>query len=182
MTTHSDGLSRIRSPMDVSQWGTEGGCYSHDGLYRWSFERRWSRGPLACWIGLNPGTGDSDKHPRRSLHRMVEWSLGLGCGGIIVVNLFAYRATDFRVLREMAAKGCDVIGRENDAATRKAADRAKYTILAWGSGGSLLGRGQIVAARFPKAWCLGWTATGQPFHPLYVPGTAKLLPDRVPLI
>lgn len=175
----TDGSGRpfpIRLRLDVSLWGEEGGCYSKDRLYRWSYERRWDEGPLACWIGLNPGTGDSDKRPRPTLRKMVAWSLDRGCGGIIIVNLFAYRATNFRGLLDKADEGVPVVGSENDAAIDRAAGRAKFVVLAWGRWGAFQNRGQTVASRFPEALCLGRTAKGQPRHPLYVRQDSPLTP------
>lgn len=178
MSTDGRSAALIRPGLDVSEWGEEGGCYSKDEgrKCRWSFERRWDEGPLACWIGLNPATGDSDKHPRRTLLKMVNWSLGLGCKGIIIVNLFAYRETHFRELIAKAEKGEQVVGEKNDAVIERAASRAKYTILAWGAGGIFRNRGQIVASRFPDALCLGLTVKGQPRHPLYARGDSPLVP------
>lgn len=48
--------------------------YSPDGLYRWSYERRWAPGGTLCWVGLNPGTGDRDAGPRPTLRRVVAWA------------------------------------------------------------------------------------------------------------
>src|SRR3954470_5288482 len=77
--------------MDVSGWGEQGGVYSSDRRYRWSFSRQWGDGSMACWVCLNPGTGDTDRKPRPTLRKMVAWSLRWQCGGIIIVNLFGYR-------------------------------------------------------------------------------------------
>ncbi len=57
--------------VDTRLWGEQGGSYSADGLYRWSYERPIGAGPLICWIGLNPGTGDREGRYRPTLQRMV---------------------------------------------------------------------------------------------------------------
>lgn len=164
--------------LDVSSWGEQGGDYSLDGKYRWSFEKCWSSGPLICWIGLNPGTGDSEKRRRPTLERMVWWSKRLSGGGIVIVNLFGYRTTYPAELREAARRGVDIVGVRNDVVIDDAVQRAAITVLAWGRRGSLLERGAVVAERVPDPFCLGLTATGEPRHPLYVPMDTEVRPYR----
>lgn len=171
-------------PPDVSKWGEAGARYSPDRLYRWSFEKRWAEGFLICWIGLNPGTGDTERRRRPTLERMVTWSLRLGGGAIVIVNLFAYRTTHPSELRSAWKHGLDIVGSKNDQAIEKAIRRADKTVVAWGHRGSLQDRGIAVAARVPDPLCLGLTASGQPLHPLYVPLDARVMPyglgDRLP--
>jgi hypothetical protein len=66
--------------------------YSSDGTYRWWYERRWGDGPRLCWVGLNPGTGDTDGKPRPTLRKVVTWATEWHLDAVLVVNLFAYRA------------------------------------------------------------------------------------------
>lgn len=96
-------------------------------------------------------------------------------GGVVVVNLFAYRATNPRDLIA-AAKHLDIVGAENDAAIREAVARSKTTLAAWGWGGRLQARGAHVAAMVPNMVCLGVTQRGEPPHPLYMPHGAALRP------
>lgn len=162
--------------VDVPAFDKTGGDYSEDMTCRWSFERRWSDGPLICWIGLNPGTGDSDGKPRPTLRRMIWWSERLAGGAVLVVNLFAYRTTHPAELRLARARGVDIVGSRNDAAIDAAVSRADKTVLAWGYRGSLGNRGREVAGRVSDPLCLGVTANGQPRHPLYVPLDSNLIP------
>jgi hypothetical protein len=121
--------------------------YSDDNFYRWSFERRWGDGSLLCWVGLNPGTGDTDGRPRPTLRKVVAWARRLGLDGVLVVNLFAYRTTDPKGLRRADV---DIIGDRNDEALRSATDSCALTLAAWGAGGSLHGRGAVVATLLRK--------------------------------
>ena len=88
--------------VDTRYWGEQGGDYSADGRYRWSYARPIGNGPTICWIGLNPGTGDSEGRYRPTLQRMVDRSLELGMGRFVLVNLFAWRATKPADLRAAA--------------------------------------------------------------------------------
>ena len=162
--------------LDVARWGTEGGDYSADGRYRWSFRRRFGPGGSVCWVGLNPATGDSDGKPRPTLRKMVAWTKLWGGGEIVIVNLFAFRTTDPEALKAAARDGVDVIGSQNDEAIRAATSSAMRTVAAWGAHGRLLDRGVTVAHLLDAPVCLGLTRRGEPRHPLYVPGTTEPVP------
>ncbi len=56
----------MTDPQDLEGFA-DGAAYSDDERYRWWFERRWSDGPLVSWVGLNPGTGDTDGKHRPTL-------------------------------------------------------------------------------------------------------------------
>jgi hypothetical protein len=147
----------------------EGGDYSDDGRYRWSFRRRWGPGGSVCWVGLNPGTGDSDRKPRPTLRKMVAWSQRWGGGEIVIVNLFAYRTTKPKELYGAVREGIDIIGHRNDQAIRDATRGAMRTVAAWGAHGRLLNRSALVVDMLDQPVCLGTTRHAEPRHPLYVP-------------
>src|SRR3954452_12213805 len=113
-----DGTANPRS-------GERGGSYSPDGRYRWSSARLWSSELPACWVGLNPGTGDSDGKPRPTLRKMIAWSQRWSGGEIVIVNLFAFRTTNPRALYAAARQGLDIVGDRNDDAIREA---SRYAI------------------------------------------------------
>ncbi len=160
--------------VDTRFWGENGGSYSDDRRYRWSYERPIGAGPAICWIGLNPGTGDRDGRYRPTLQRMVDRSIALGFGRFRLVNLFAWRTTKPADLRSAAERGEDVIGGRCDDAIRRAAHDAELVVAAWGAHGRLLGRDGQVLEMLPIVHCLGTTARGAPRHPLYVPATQSL--------
>lgn len=71
------------------------------GLYRYTLTRTWdATKPRACWIGLNPSTADASEDDP-TIRRMCGFADAWKCGGIIVVNLFALRATDPKELRRV---------------------------------------------------------------------------------
>jgi hypothetical protein len=92
----------------------------------------------------------------------------LGFGAFRVTNIFAYRATDPRVMRAVA----DPVGPANDAAILDSVPWADAVVCAWGNHGLHLGRGPMVEAMLRAAGArlthLGLTAQGQPTHPLYI--------------
>jgi hypothetical protein len=152
---------------------TDRASYSDDGIYRWWFERRWGDGPLLCWVGLNPGTGDTDGRPRRTLGRVEALARSLRLDGVLVVNLFAYRTTDPAALRGASV---DIIGSGNDDVIQWATDGAAVTLAGWGAQGRLHGRGRHVAGMLIAPVCLGVTKRGEPLHPLFVPRDTRLVP------
>jgi len=96
-------------------------------------------------------------------------------GSMEVVNLFAYRATDYRELFKVN----DPIGEENNRFLMQAVERCSTVVLGWGAKGPLLGRDRQVISLFAglkDAYCLGITKVGQPRHPLYVKGDTSLVP------
>lgn len=46
-------------------------------------------------------------------------------------------------------------------------------ICAWGNDGALLNQNKTVLSYIPKPYCLKINATGEPAHPLYLPGTLE---------
>lgn len=123
---------------------------------------------------LNPSTADA-QHNDPTIHRCVRFAQRWGYGALDVVNLFAYRATDPKVLKTIP----DPIGPENDAYLLAAATQAERIVLAWGNWGALGQRNQQVLQLFPvqsRLYCLGKTLAGQPRHPLYLSYDSQLLP------
>jgi hypothetical protein len=92
----------------------------------------------------------------------------MGYGGLEVVNIFAYRATDPRKMLEQD----DPIGENNDFHILQACEGSGIIICGWGAHGTHMGRGASVTAMLQthgyKLYCLGKTSQGQPRHPLYV--------------
>jgi hypothetical protein len=94
----------------------------------------------------------------------------------LIVNLFAHRHTDPKVLRHVA----DPVGPANGDVLRQLTAAAMRTIVAWGAGGGLQGRSRAVAPLLDQPLCLGTTRRGEPRHPLYVAGDAPLKPWIAP--
>ncbi|TMC73897.1 MAG: DUF1643 domain-containing protein [Chloroflexi bacterium] len=148
---------------------TGGATFSADRRYRYRLWRRWDRTrPIVAFVMLNPSTADA-RHDDPTIRRCLGFARRWGYGGIEVVNLFAYRATDPRALRTVR----DPVGRANRGHIQSALRRATLVIVAWGAraDGSLL-------AELAEARCLGLTRAGQPRHPLYLRGDVRPVPFR----
>lgn len=149
--------------------------YSDDGTYRWTYERRWAPGASLCWVGLNPGTGDTDNGRRPTLARVVSWAKRERCAAVVVVNLYSFRSTDPAALRSAEV---DIIGHRTDEAISHASQRARVTLAAWGGNKAIGTRSRRVMELLHDPVCAGTTKSGEPRHPLYVAEATPLMPYR----
>lgn len=138
-------------------------------LYRYTLDIVWDdTKPLAAFIGLNPSTADEvkdDPTVRRCRGFAEQW----GCGGMRMLNIFAYRAT---LPADMQAVE-DPVGSENDLQIPLIGCTGPH-VACWGIHGKHLGRGAAVLQNLSGLQCLGRTANGSPKHPLYLPGATQL--------
>lgn len=89
---------------------TGGAHLSACGAYRYALRRTWDPArPAALFVGLNPSTADAERDDPTT-RRCVRFARDWGFGGLLVGNLFAYRATRPRDLRAAA----EPVGPEND--------------------------------------------------------------------
>jgi hypothetical protein len=124
---------------------------------------------------LNPSTADAEKDDP-TIRKVVGFSKRWGAGGLVVVNLFAYRSTDPKKL----LKHYDPVGPGNDAAIERWS-KGRRVIAAWGANARVIGeRDQWVQdmALFdvPLVECLKLSSDGYPWHPLYVPYDTEPIP------
>lgn len=116
---------------------------------------------------LNPSTADANQDDP-TIRRCINFAKDWGYGGIYVVNVYAYRATDPRTMGGVR----DPQGPEW-ARWMSEALGAGQPIAAWGNNAGAAGRemsDMLLRQRlpFPPVLCLGITGQGQPRHPLYV--------------
>ena len=142
--------------------------YSDCEAYRYDLTRIWDvAGQKALFVMLNPSTATEYQNDP-TVERCERRARTLGFGAFRVTNIFAYRATDPKVMRAMA----DPVGPGNDAAIADGATWADRIICAWGSHGAHLARGvtveKLLRATAKPLWHLGLTQAGQPKHPLYI--------------
>lgn len=145
--------------------------FSDDRIYRNCLEIVWDASlPIAAFIGLNPSTADEFKDDP-TIRREKTFSADWGCGGLLKLNLFAFRATDPKVMLAVD----DPIGPENsiDYMFRKLAPVKGPKIAAWGTHGAHWDRGAKVLGAIPGLQYLRLNADGSPAHPLYLPGHLK---------
>lgn len=130
------------------------------------------------FIMLNPSTADHTKDDP-TIRRCIDYAERFNGSHLIVVNLFAFRATQPSELWAKDTK--DPVGSLNDNALSKAIELAHgnngVLVAAWGDDGGYMGRNVEVFTHIegfnPK--CLKLNKSGNPAHPLYQPKNAKLL-------
>lgn len=151
---------------------------SSDGLYRYSLVRRWGRGAPATFVMLNPSTADAERDDP-TIRRCVGFARAIGADGLIVLNLYAYRATKPADL--WLAE--DPVGPDTDRVLEQratiAASKGEPLIAAWGANARPDRVAQVLELPGMSALtALGVTSYGAPRHPLYLPAAAR--PARWP--
>ena len=150
-----------------------GARFSRCRRWRTLLWRRWDASrPVANFLMLNPSTADEvrlDPSCTRARTYAERW----GFGGLIVTNLFAWRATDPDEMK--AAR--DPVGQGNDRAILAAAREAKLLVCAWGNHGAHLERSLSVVGLLREAGIdlhvLKMNGGGEPAHPLYLRGSLQ---------
>ncbi|MDA8965892.1 DUF1643 domain-containing protein, partial [Pseudomonadales bacterium] len=78
--------------------------------YRYALWRTWDKTePYVLFLGLNPSTADETENDP-TITRCIDFAKQLGFGGLCMANLFAFRATQPKDLKQ--AK--DPVGDAND--------------------------------------------------------------------
>jgi hypothetical protein len=134
--------------------------------HRLYLRRSWigTRG-IACWICLNPRTAD-DTHDDASVRRMIGFSKRWGFCGLVLVNLFTFRATSPKDLALCPL--ARALGEGADEAILAASSEAEMVVCAWGDIGVWAGRNEAVARLLASRplYCIGLTHSGNPMHPV----------------
>lgn len=136
--------------------------------YRYMLWRVWdekSKLMVACM--LNPSTADHTKNDP-TIQGLILKAKKLGLGGLIVVNIYAYRATSPDEMKKQK----DPIGPYNDKAIELAFQEKDSIILcAWGNHGTHIKRDEEIICKIKemalKPYALKLTKSGNPEHPLY---------------
>ena len=151
------------------------------GHYRYELGRRWdSDMDTLAVVMLNPSTADAEEDDP-TIRRCISFAKRDGFGGIEVVNLFGYRATDPDDLMRTAEPS----GEDNDDAIREVV-RGRVTLCAWGASvptnhaDHVVLVEEIIRCYARKVVCLGTTKSGAPRHPLYVKGDTPMTPFALP--
>lgn len=151
---------------------------SPDKRYRYQLTREWTAGPKVVFVMLNPSTADADVDDP-TIRRCIGLARGWGFGGLVVVNLFAFRASKPKELKRVI----DPVGPDNwkylEMTCRQATTNRSPVICAWGANGGFKSQDSKFLNR-----CMEWqvelkalrlTANGDPWHPLYVPNNLQLV-------
>jgi len=139
--------------------------------YRYALSRTWNgKKKTILFIGLNPSTAD-EKIDDPTIRRCINYAQNWGYGSLLMVNLFAYRATMPSELKN----AINPIGNDNDLYIIELSKKADLAVAAWGNKGTLLNRDKEVKKIIPNLMCLKINKSGQPAHPLYQKKDLKLI-------
>ena len=139
--------------------------------YRYALSRTWNgKKKTILFIGLNPSTAD-EKIDDPTIRRCINYAQNWGYGSLLMVNLFAYRATMPSELKNVK----NPIGNDNDLHIIELSKKADIAVAAWGNEGTLLNRDKEVKKILPNLMCLKINKSGQPSHPLYQKKDLKLI-------
>lgn len=144
--------------------------------WRYSLTREWEkdRGRLVV-IGLNPSTADETQDDP-TIRRCIGYAKRWHYGALLMLNLFAFRATDPRDMKAAA----DPVGPDNDEFLTVCTVGEPTVLCAWGAHGAFRDRGLAVVQALTlgtrergvgaprNLFVLGTTKAGQPKHPLYL--------------
>jgi len=157
-------ISRHHNTLDTKSTA----IYSPCEAYRYSLTRIWEpSGKRALFIMLNPSTATETQNDP-TVERCERRSRTLGYGAFRVTNIFAYRATDPKVMRAQT----DPIGPENMKTIAQSCDWATDIICAWGTHGEHMSQGpaveKLLRDKRVSTKHLGLSKAGHPKHPLYI--------------
>lgn len=132
-------------------------------------------------IGVNPSTAtETEDDP--TIRRCIRFAADSGHGGLVMLNLFAWRATDIGDLVSAAYGGRDVVGPGNDNAILLEGTVAETVVCAWGPSTKVPAPLQARFAEVPRMLAgrslhvLALTKGGHPGHPLYLPTSCRPTP------
>lgn len=140
--------------------------FSPDRIYRYWLIRIWDDSlPVNCTCGVNPSKAD-EKENDPTIRKDIGFSERQGFGGLLKVNVSAYRSTDPKPARVHG------IGAENSPIDIRAYYElfgAKQFIACWGKNGRWF-QSQVDALlqEFTEAVCFGRNSDGTPRHTLYL--------------
>lgn len=148
----------------IDRWAT----LSDDRRYRYQLGRRWGTpwaegGRRVLWIMLNPSTADADADDP-TIRRCIGFSRAWGYDELVVVNLYALRATDPAEL----GRAEDPFGPDNATWLDHHLSHADSVIAAWGAHNTATNVADALLLEHRPLRCLGTTKDGHPRHPLYV--------------
>lgn len=157
-----------------------GAYISKCGKYRYGLWRQWdSKKSSVAFFMLNPSTADGtldDPTIRRCIRYAYDW----GYGGLYVVNLSPYRATDPKILSSIILS--DRVIENNATHIRSLEPASDKFICSWGANKvsakvkDSLKDVMLYLQSKGKLFKLGLNKNGTPKHPLYL--SKELLPTK----
>jgi len=151
---------------------TRSATFSPCRRYRYSLSRIWNPDKPYCFFCLlNPSTADQNQNDP-TVSRCMRFASDWGYGGLMVGNLFAFRATDPKQMKSFYAS----IGPENNKYLMEMSECSGITVAAWGVHGNHLNRARQTLPLLSRIHYLELTKDGIPKHPLYLKANLKPIP------
>ncbi len=147
-----------------------------DRRFRLALWRRWNNSPknldALLFIGLNPSTANVTKDDP-TVVRLANFAKSWGFGGLFVGNLFSIVSADPAVL--FLEPSVELPGGPNDDALRRMRDLCSLVVVGWGDHGKFAGTrpAEVLALIGEPVHCFKVNRSGEPSHPLYLPGNSK---------
>lgn len=157
---------------------------SECGTFRWWLSRTWDASlPVLLFVMLNPSKADASVDDP-TVRKCIGFAQRNGYGSIVVVNLFAYRATDPADLKAGGwQQGEDNAVLVCDMARQYVHDGGRV-VVAWGANarGRPEARSMLSSLRGygVPLYALRVLGDGTPAHPLMLPYSCELVPFGVP--
>lgn len=144
--------------------------------WRYTLRRRWSEGPELVFVMLNPSTAD-EQVLDPTVRRCRDYAKREGAGGLLVLNLMAWRSTKPNALLEVA----DPVGPENHGVIAHELAGAWKVVAAWSTHRATRLPGaqrsiEIVKASVAQLYCLKVSKRDEPYHPLYQRADQEFIP------
>lgn len=147
--------------------------FSPDEVHRYTLTRELGGRITLVAMGLNPSTATADEDDQTIL-KDIGFTTRWGCGRLLKVNAYGYRATDPADMKRARKAGIDVIGPDNDEAIRCALAEVLATggklLVAWGNHieeNRQRDLAVIIKMSGVTPMCLGTNKNGTPTHELY---------------
>ena len=152
----------------------KGAILSDDRQYRYSLWRIWdeTKEPVV-FIGLNPSTADESEDDS-TIRRCIDFAESWGYGGIYMLNLFAYRTKEPKIMKSMD----DPVGPDFLKYFAAHVSLVSTVVVAWGNHGEFQDRANEVLDLIMDNYnvrCFGLNKNKTPKHPLYLKGTTPLM-------
>lgn len=146
--------------------------FSDDRVYRYWLLRIWDDSlPVNCTCGVNPSTAD-ERENDPTIRKDIGFSERQGFGGLLKVNVSAFRSTDPKPARTHG------VGDENSSSHLRGYFEifgCRQFIACWGKNGRYFQcQVDLLLREFSEAVCFGKNGDGTPKHTLMLPYTTML--------
>lgn len=149
-----------------------------DRRFRYALWRIWDKSPKSMsrllFIGLNPSTANATKDDP-TVVRLISFAKFWGFGGLYVGNLFSLVSADPAVLLTQTWKELDC--GPNDMAIKQMRKLCSLVVVGWGEFGKRVRyrSAAVMGLVGEPVYCIKVNQSGEPSHPLYLPGNSKLI-------